>query len=580
MLLLPLSLLVSAFFGVASASPIQVPLVAPHDASEESLQRIDTGLKGRFLHLTDMHPDMYYKPDAAESTACHRRKPKKEKERGGYYGLPYGDCDSPFTLTNFTLDFLEKHWANEIDFVVWTGDSARHDNDREVPRTPDEIYELNRAAARRMNEIFTSRGIPVVPTLGNNDVWPHNIMAAGPNSITNEFSSIWMNFIPFESFQVFQRGGYYSVEVVPDEVAVISLNTMYFYDSNKAVGGCEYGEGDDPGNLQFDWFEVQLDRFRERGMQVWVSGHVPPSPGNYFPGCFVRYADLALRYQDTILGHLFGHMNVDHFFFLEPEDTVLPEESSAKHLEEKIGERSHSSLAETLFTDFSTLPRKGKTDLDEYVIINVGPSVVPNPYVPTFRVYAYNATGGSSDQPGEALPEPDSDLKKKKKKGGKGKKRKHGHRHPGRETNVDCKKKENRGTWACRPRKPQYASDDSPSRRNTLWTPLGYAQYWLPNLDEASKDAKPKFKLEYTTMSASNARRAFPPKQLPKSLRGAGREGEGEAEVKKKKGRKYTPYKLDDLTIGSYLGLGRRLGDEKEEGVRALFRRYMYQNTE
>ena len=28
------------------------------------------------------------------------------------------DCDSPFALTNFTLDHLEKHWADEVDFVV------------------------------------------------------------------------------------------------------------------------------------------------------------------------------------------------------------------------------------------------------------------------------------------------------------------------------------------------------------------------------------------------------------------------------------------------------------------------------
>ena len=35
-----------------------------------------------------------------------------------------------------------------------------------------------------------------------------------------------------------------------------------------AVGGCEYGDDDDPGNLQFDWFEVQLGRYRERGLQV------------------------------------------------------------------------------------------------------------------------------------------------------------------------------------------------------------------------------------------------------------------------------------------------------------------------
>lgn len=88
-----------------------------------------------------MHPDPHYRTDSSESTACHRKKPRKEKDRGGYYGLPYGsvlnraliphhsffscffianfsDCDSPFSLTNLTLDFLDKHWAKEIDFVI------------------------------------------------------------------------------------------------------------------------------------------------------------------------------------------------------------------------------------------------------------------------------------------------------------------------------------------------------------------------------------------------------------------------------------------------------------------------------
>ena len=77
-------------------------------------------------------------------------------------------------------------------------------------------------------------------------------------------------------------------------MAVISLNTMYFYDSNKgelnlarfllypiliscgtAITGCVYKEPDDPGNLQFDWLEVQLDMYRRRGMQVrsflWIT---------------------------------------------------------------------------------------------------------------------------------------------------------------------------------------------------------------------------------------------------------------------------------------------------------------------
>ena len=84
---------------------------------------------------------------------------------------------------------------------------------------------------------------------------------------------------------------------MPNKIGAISLNTLYWYDSNKGqrvsirpynavtegwlstvVDGCKKGE---PGDLQLDWLEVQLDMFRARGMQVWLSGHVPPSPGNY-----------------------------------------------------------------------------------------------------------------------------------------------------------------------------------------------------------------------------------------------------------------------------------------------------------
>ena len=35
-----------------------------------------------------------------------------------------------------------------------------------------------------------------------------------------------------------------------------------------AVGGCEAHDATDPGNLQLDWLEVQLQAFRSRGMQV------------------------------------------------------------------------------------------------------------------------------------------------------------------------------------------------------------------------------------------------------------------------------------------------------------------------
>lgn len=34
------------------------------------------------------------------------------------------------------------------------------------------------------------------------------------------------------------------------------------------VGGCIFTDPEDPGNLQFDWLEVQLKMYRNRNMQV------------------------------------------------------------------------------------------------------------------------------------------------------------------------------------------------------------------------------------------------------------------------------------------------------------------------
>jgi endopolyphosphatase len=92
-------------------------------------------LYGRFLHITDIHPDPFYEPGASQSSACHRTD-LNHSPPAGYYGAPYrcvnypcfwsigqrsflsSSCDAPFSLTNFTLDFLDEHWTSDIDFVI------------------------------------------------------------------------------------------------------------------------------------------------------------------------------------------------------------------------------------------------------------------------------------------------------------------------------------------------------------------------------------------------------------------------------------------------------------------------------
>lgn len=59
-------------------------------------------------------------------------------------------------------------------------------------------------------------------------------------------------------------------------------------ENNKVVDGCpptRSGDTAEPGTLQLDWLVVQLNRWRSRGMQVWLTGHVPPTPSGWYNDC-------------------------------------------------------------------------------------------------------------------------------------------------------------------------------------------------------------------------------------------------------------------------------------------------------
>lgn len=117
----------------------------------------------------------------------------------------------------------------------------------------------------------------------------------------------------------------------------------------------------------------------------------------------------------------------------------------------------------------------------------------------------------------------------------------------------------------------------------------------------ANKSNRPKFKLEYLTYALPSLHPEItgagvdeggltpqarsddegegsnlyhypvPLKELPRSLR--------EWNGTRTKSR-YAPYRLADLTVGSYVRLARRLGDGSRTKLRKRFRRYMYMGGE
>ncbi|KAK3056239.1 Endopolyphosphatase [Extremus antarcticus] len=328
--------LYALFVAVVYASPVQVPLldVAPEGESGDTDPGITKKkpLHGRFLHITDFHPDRFYEIYAStkDDDACHRGQGP-----AGIYGAETSDCDSPLELINKTMKWIGDELKDKIDFVIWTGDSARHDNDEEHPRNEKQVVGLNQFMVDKMVETFGKHNgdeedndpnndfvLPIVPNLGNNDILPHNIFRQGPNKWTRTYGKLWKQFIPEEQKHQFEQGGWFYVEVIPRKLAVFSLNTMFFFTSNAAADGC--ASHSEPGYRQMEWLRIQLQFMRERGMKAILTGHVPPAredtKTSWDETCWQKYTLWLRQYRDVVVSSHYGHFNYDHFILQDFKD--------------------------------------------------------------------------------------------------------------------------------------------------------------------------------------------------------------------------------------------------------------------
>ncbi|KAJ2448238.1 Endopolyphosphatase [Coemansia sp. RSA 2336] len=317
--------------------------------------RLNSTAVGRFLHITDMHVDPGYKTGSTTYSQCHRFPPHAANDSAalgdghrhtGRFGIPQTKCDSPVALINATSKYLRSKWADKLDFVIWTGDSGRHDGDPEQPRTFDQIIDGNNIAAHALQSAFAD-GIPVVPNIGNNDVSPHNELAAPGHKTARktfeQLSRAWRNLVPDDQLRTFLYGGYFAKDVVDFDspragestgITALSLNTIYWYRANAKVGGCR--AKDSPGLAQLAWIRYQMRRARARCRDLILLGHVLPNRDNYRPTCYHGYARTVTQVvpapalhnasdksdgdvMPAVHAQLFGHSNVDVWAFVGQE---------------------------------------------------------------------------------------------------------------------------------------------------------------------------------------------------------------------------------------------------------------------
>jgi hypothetical protein len=124
----------------------------------------------------------------------------------------------------------------------------------------------------------------------------------------------------------------------------------------------------------------------------------------------------------------------------------------------------HNDLYQDLLGEFSSIPGKKKADLDEYGVVNTAPAIVPNPYTPSFRIISYNVSSIQKFvQDLHNTPRNEDGLSE-------------GAKRRKKERDERCRDGERPPTWKCRLDKEWHSDERAPSRTNTLYTPLGFAQ--------------------------------------------------------------------------------------------------------
>lgn len=537
-----------------------------------------------------------------EDVACHR-----SKGLAGTYGAETTDCDSPFSLVNATFDWIDDNLRDKVDFVIWTGDSARHDSDEKHPRTTAQVLATNRFVADKFVDSFSSAAnaqlsVPVVPTFGNNDFLPHNIFFPGPNKWLQAYSDIWRRFIPEEQRHSFAFGGWFYVEVIPDRLAVFSLNTMYFFDRNAGVDGC--ADPGEPGFQHMEWLRVQLQRMRERGMKAILTGHVPPartdSKQNWDETCWQKYTLWLKQFRDVVAGAVYGHMNIDHFLLQDTKNIDLNLGASdlrvRDSIDEDISTASKEDYLQELIEEWSDLPgaviqalgegeededmhafkgkkgKKGKKKdkfkkiggkyAERYQLSLISPSVVPN-YFPTLRVVEYNITGlqdsavwsdsfDASKETESSLSEPwddQTELNEELKRDADTEKKKKGK-----------KKKKPKDPNLTVPADPSKDSLPGPAYYPQPFTFTGYTQYYA-NLTHINNDV-PNPDVDGAGWRDGNYEGKKPKHDTPKP-----RDFQYEVEYSTF-GDKF--FKLPDLTVRNYLKLAYRIGKSNKGKGKSL----------
>ncbi|ORX97217.1 hypothetical protein K493DRAFT_314188 [Basidiobolus meristosporus CBS 931.73] len=270
---------------------------------------------GKFLHLTDIHFDPTYRTNASVTQFCHRASDSGALAQT--FGTLGSLCDAPVALVESSFEYL-KQQHQDIDFVLYTGDSVRHDRDPGKARTSQDVIYDHQRVTEYFHKTFDLNKVKVIPAFGNVDPFMYDQVKEGPSQELSTLLALWKS-LGLKLDESFLKGGYYTATIIPGRLEVISLNTNFFYKKNREVLGCEDGSNS-PGLKQLLWLQRILETAIVDNTKVYIIGHIPPhdAQGNiaYYESCHRKFAYLLGKHSDIVLASFFGHTNVDSISYV------------------------------------------------------------------------------------------------------------------------------------------------------------------------------------------------------------------------------------------------------------------------
>lgn len=265
-----------------------------------------------FWHITDFHYDPRFSLRGDTKKGCWPPEYEGASRAAWRPAGRFGDfsCDAPWELIESAAKSMMSRHSDNVEFVLWTGDALSHALSHAAKRMQErKLVQLLQNLTDLLGKTFSSQF--VFPALGHDDPTPRK-----------ELGKMWSRWLPTDSLNTFESGGYYMIERKTLKLQIVVLNTNLM----------RRADNDEDANRQWDWLNKVLHKCQLHKETVYLVGHMPPGSDERQRGTLSyaysdhnnrRYIQLVRKYADIIVGQFFGHLHSDSFRIIYNEGRAV-----------------------------------------------------------------------------------------------------------------------------------------------------------------------------------------------------------------------------------------------------------------